>query len=334
VPSRPAAGVPRPAAGVPRPAAGVPRPAAGVAQLAGVARAAVGRELVTVERLAGGSKKGVYRLGFGDSSAIAYVWSAAENYWPDRDAPEDVFADASGLDLFTAAHDRLVGAGVRVPRLLWADDSGAAYPADVAVVEDVRGGTLEPVPGRTALTGLREALAAMRAAGTDRIGKVARPDTSGRSCARIVLDTALRDLAEAADREPLLAAARSAVDHALHAAAAEIGPRTAYGLVHGELGPDHVLLDDAGRPVLIDIEGLASFDAEWEHAFLEMRFHEHYEALRLPGLDPARLRLYRLARHLSLVAGPLRLLDGDFPGRAFMLEIAATHTERVLAYLS
>jgi hypothetical protein len=95
-----------------------------------------------------------------------------------------------------------------------------------------------------------------------------------------------------------------------------------------------VLLDDAGRPVLVDIEGLSTFDAEWEHAFLGLRFGRHYEALRLPDLDPARLRFYRLAHHLSLVAGPLRLLDGDFPDREFMLEIAAAHTERTLAYLS
>jgi hypothetical protein len=104
--------------------------------------------------------------------------------------------------------------------------------------------------------------------------------------------------------------------------------------VHGELGPDHVLLDGSGRPVVVDIEGLMSFDAEWEHAFLEMRFGSSYEALRLPGLDGVRLRLYRLAHHLSLVAGPLRLLDGDFPEREFMLAIAETHTERALAYVS
>ena len=94
-----------------------------------------------------------------------------------------------------------------------------------------------------------------------------------------------------------------------------------------------MLLDDAGRPVLVDIEGLATFDVEWEHAFAGIRFGDRYDALRLPGLDPARLRFYRLAHHLSLVAGPLRLLDGDFPDRRFMLDIAATHTEKVLGYL-
>ncbi|WP_435808420.1 hypothetical protein [Streptomyces afghaniensis] len=53
-----------------------------------------GRTLTAVERLRGGTKKGVYRLGLDDdSTAIAYVWSADEDYWdqPDPD-PRDVFS--------------------------------------------------------------------------------------------------------------------------------------------------------------------------------------------------------------------------------------------------
>lgn len=77
------------------------------------------------------------------------------------------------------------------------------------------------------------------------------------------------------------------------------------------------------------------FDVEWEHAFLELRFGEHYRWLRPGpgGLDEPRLRLYRLAMYLSLVAGPLRLLDGDFPDRVPMLAIAEANVGRTLAFL-
>jgi hypothetical protein len=74
-----------------------------------------------------------------------------------------------------------------------------------------------------------------------------------------------------------------------------------------------VLVDDQGEPVLIDIEGLMFFDVEWEHTFLQPRYGEHDRWLRRDHLDEA--RFYRLAMHLSLVAGPLRLLDGNFPDR-------------------
>jgi hypothetical protein len=38
-----------------------------------------------------------------------------------------------------------------------------------------------------------------------------------------------------------------------------------------------------------------------------------------------------LAQRLSLTAGPLRLLDGDFPGRTFMTDIAEYNLNQALA---
>ncbi|WP_380158904.1 phosphotransferase [Kineococcus sp. R86509] len=59
----------------------------------------------------------------------------------------------------------------------------------------------------------------------------------------------------AAVREPRLAPAAERVEDSLRRRAAAVEPRegSTHGLVHGELGPDHVLVDAAGRPVLIDL---------------------------------------------------------------------------------
>ncbi|MEV6399418.1 hypothetical protein AB0M39_32300 [Streptomyces sp. NPDC051907] len=112
-----------------------------------------------------------------------------------------------------------------------------------------------------------------------------------------------------------------------------MAPRAEYGLIHGELGPDHVLVDADGRAVLIDIEQTMHFDVEWEHVFLRLRFGDRYAALAQSGLDPQRLDLYLLAMRLSLVAGPLRLLDGDFPDRDFAQGIAEHNLQQALALL-
>lgn len=153
------------------------------------------------------------------------------------------------------------------------------------------------------------------------------------SCERRVLDRALRDLKEAAGRDDSIATADTALHDRLQELADRVSPRTEYGLIHGELGPDHVLVDADGHPVLIDIEDLMYFDIEWEHVFLQIRFHERYTTLARPGLDPQRLDLYMLAMRLSLVAGPLRLLDGDFPDRAFMQGVAEHNAKKALALL-
>ncbi|MEU2538797.1 phosphotransferase family protein [Streptomyces iakyrus] len=315
--------------------------------LAPLARAALGPgpTLTGVERLRGGTRKGVYRLILDDhSTAVAYVWSADEDYWdqPDPD-PRDVFSHGTGLGLFTAAHDRLAAAGVRTPRLRFADSTHTHLPADAAVVEDLTGGSLEdalardPAGAPQALERTAELLATLHSHTGPRFGKVAVVDGGGSSygvsCEQRITEGALRSVAEAAARDPRAAAARRELEKEIHALAAEVRPRDRHTLVHGELGADHVLLTPDGRPALIDIEGLMYFDVEHEHVFLRLRFGPHYDALRAPGLDEARLRLYRLAMHLGLVSGPLTLIEGDFPRPGRMREIAEHNLHQALSLL-
>jgi hypothetical protein len=307
-----------------------------------------GCHIAAVNRLRGGSKKGVYRVRLGGgrtASVIIYSWAEAENFWPGaREAdPADPFVSASGLVPFLAAQRSLDSLGARVPRVLLADDSRRRYPADVAVVEDVSGGTLEalletdPVRAAGVVGDLAEMLEVMHRHQAKHYGRIDLLE-QGRSVAEIsceqrVLDRALRDLEEAAGRGGRIAAAGTALRNRLQELADQVSPRAEYGLIHGELGPDHVLVDADGHPVLIDIEGLMYFDVEWEHAFLQIRFGERYTALARPGLDPQRLDLYMLAMRLSLVAGPLRLLGGDFPDRATMQRIAEHNANEALALL-
>ncbi|MGW0709923.1 phosphotransferase family protein [Streptomyces sp. NPDC002643] len=319
-------------------------------RLAGAARAASGggRRLEAVERVSGGSKKGVYRLVMDDATtAIAYLWDDDENYWPAAEGDDDLtdpFSPGLGLDLFEAAHARLDALGVRVPELRLvdrlADRDGTHRPADLAIVEDLRGENLErllardPRAAAPVMDRLAAALEAMRRHRAPAYGKVAVVDgggvSRGTSCEGVALERALRDLAEAAARDPRIAGARDRLAERLTALAAAVRPRAEYALVHGELGPDHVLVDADGNPVVIDIEGTMYFDVEWEHVFLRIRLHEAYRPLKADGLDEDRLALYTLAQRLSLTAGPLRLLDGDFPDRAFMADIAEHNLRQAL----
>ncbi|MEU9955063.1 phosphotransferase [Streptomyces sp. NPDC050982] len=314
--------------------------------MAGAARAALGggRRLGAAERIAGGSKKGVYRLVMDDATtAIAYLWDDAENYWPTAEGDDDLtdpFAPGLGLDLFQAARTRLDALGVRVPAIHLVDRDGAHCAADLAIVEDLPGENLEdllardPSAAAPVMARLGESLEAMRRHRAPAYGKVAVVDgggsSLGTSCEAVVLDRALRDLAEAASRDPRIAGARDQLEERLRRLAAEVRPRTEFAVVHGELGPDHVLVDAVGNPVAIDIEGLMYFDVEWEHVFLRIRLHDAYRPLEVDGLDEDRLALYTLAQRLSLTAGPLRLLDGDFPDRAFMTCVAEYNLTQAL----
>jgi hypothetical protein len=312
--------------------------------LAPLVRAAFGpqRRLSGLTRLRGGSRKGVYRLTFaGGSTAVLYVWDAAESSWPPAPHNPEPFTEASGADLYEASRLRLEALGVRTPCTYLVEAGRPRYPAAVALVEDVRGGTLEtllrrdPAAAEPVLVALAVALSAMHRTRGPGWGKVARTESapvSDRPSEQVVLDMALAHLAEAAARVDRVAAVREPLESATRELTPAVRPRADYGLIHGELGPDHVLLDDAGQPVLIDIEGVMFFDVEWEHTFLRLRFGEHYRWLRADGLDEARLRFFALAQALSLIAGPLRLLDG-VADREAMLRIVETNVHRAIDFV-
>lgn len=323
---------------------------ADAATLAGVVREVFGtdRTIVDVDRLAGGSKKGVYRVTLDErTSAVVYVWNAEEDYWdgllPDSSHdPESVFVHSSGIELFEAATRRLESVGARSPRLLFADRSRRLYPGEIAVAEDVAGGSLQalldtdPQAGAATVGQLAEMLRAMHRYRAPAFGKVAFVDgggvSKGATCEAACLESALTDIADAAVRDARAAEAREQLQDKLRTLYARVEPRSEFGVVHGELGADHVLVGPRGEPVLIDIEGLMYFDVEVEHTWMRMRFQEHYAPLRDPGLDPVRMAFYQYAMHLNLVGGPLRIAEGDFPNRRWMLDIADDHLRKALAY--
>ncbi|MEU7591123.1 aminoglycoside phosphotransferase [Micromonospora sp. NPDC049230] len=303
------------------------------------------RRLTAVDRLTGGSKKGVYRLRLDDrTTVILYVWAAAENFWPaSPTVPDDPFTDASGADLFAISHAALTAANVRVPRLLMLDRDGRYLPSDIALVEDVGDLTLEallardPVAAATPLSALGDCLRRMHTTLGAHYGKLATithgATSQTRSAEDVVADRALGHLDAVATRDARLADAHDRIAaHVRHLRGA-VTARRAYGLVHGELGPDHVFVTPDNEPALIDIEGLTYFDVEWEHAWLQMRFGDAYPALRPVELDPHRLELYRYAQVLSLIEGPLRIAATDFPNRRWMLDLAEWNIAKALAPL-
>ncbi|MEV0898649.1 phosphotransferase [Actinoplanes sp. NPDC049802] len=300
------------------------------------------RRVAALDRLAGGSKKGVYRLGLDDqATAIVYVWAAGENYWPPAPAvPDDPFTDASGAELFAAGHAALTAAGVRTPRLLVLDRDGRYLPADLALVEDAGGMTLEtlmeqdPAAAATPLATLGDALRRMHTTRGSCYGKlaaIARGEApQDRRTEDIIKDRALGHLDASATRDTRLADAHDRITGHVRHLHGEVTAREEYGLIHGELGPDHVLVTPSGEPAMIDIEGLTFFDVEWEHAWLRMRFGGAYSALHPVELDPKRLEFYRYAQILSLIEGPLRIADTDFPNRQWMLDLAERNITKAL----
>jgi aminoglycoside phosphotransferase (APT) family kinase protein len=300
------------------------------------------RRLVALDRLTGGTKKGVYRLLLDDgTSVILYLWAEAENYWPAAPTvPDDPFTDANGAELFAAAHAALTAAGVPTPQVLMLDRDGRHLDAHVALVEDAGGLRLDaqlerdPAAAGATLAALGDALRRLHTTTGPQYGKLTMINQGiapqVRRTEDIIVDRALLQLDAVAVRDHRLADARERIAAHLQHLRGKVTPRRSYALVHGELGPDHVLVTRTGEPVIIDIEGLACFDVEWDHAWLQMRFGDAYPALNPVDVDHDRLELYHYAQVISLIEGPLRIADTDFPDRQWMLELAEVNIAKAL----
>jgi aminoglycoside phosphotransferase (APT) family kinase protein len=289
----------------------------------------------TVQRLRGGSTKGVYRIRWADGKTVlVYRWHPDEDRWPPG-RRHWAGGPSSGCARFLTAHHVLHQLGVRVPAIHGRPLVDTEVAAKMVVVEDLGSRTLADVLARGGGRGervLAELKATLRTVHARQRRAAGPLEAAGRRPAvpfpELVLSRARRDLRDAGTH-PRLRPLVPELEARLIAASARVEPRAGACLVHGELGPDHVLVPSDGRPVLIDLEGLHYADIEWEHAYLALRFGPHYGSLRRTGLDAARLEFYTLAHHLSLVAGPLHLLSSGRPDRG-MQRIADHHAARLV----
>jgi len=216
--------------------------------LQGMLQTALGsaNRIASLTRLRGGTKKGVYRAVLDDRSVIVYVWNPSENYWPTGDPDlandaSDPFADASGADLFATSHQYLRSLGVRTPQLYHLDTSRAASPADIAIVEDMQGGTLlehwqrQPDDAARITAELGEMLRAIHARRSSRFGKLASVDNQAPQdmrCEQLALRRALDHLDHAAAHIDRLREVHKRLEETLRSMAAGIPLRSEYGLIH------------------------------------------------------------------------------------------------------
>ncbi|WP_339236371.1 aminoglycoside phosphotransferase family protein [Paenibacillus sp. FSL R5-0517] len=292
-----------------------------------------GYHLTQCARVHGGAQKVIYKMDFKNGfTCLLYVWDISSNYFQEEILNEPKFHSAYGSELFSLNTRFLAQHGIRTPALYDLNNDRGRYGYDFALVEYVDGQKAEayfqhnnPKDRDALFQRIRDMLTHMHNIQRNVYGNANDNQKKAEPCYKVkrfdaetALSYASRHMTDIRENEERLLEKLSELE-------AAIQPRDLYSFIHGELGPDHIWIDSAMQPCLIDIEGAGFFDLEHEHSFLEFRFGDFYQHLKNNDLDPERMTFYRFCHHLSLISGGLKLLHRQFPDQQFARGLAEYH---------
>lgn len=297
--------------------------------------------IANVVKLHGGAQKVVYRIDCDNGfSCLLYVWDISLNYFQEEIENEDIHRQSYGSQLFENNNKYLTEQGIRTPALYTINKERLRYPFDYALVEYIRGDPAETYfhhvdshVRQSLFERIGDMLRRMHTNERRFYGKVYSRDINESPCHLPQLVNAEKQLAYASQYIDGLRNNQGKLLDALDKLESAIKPRTTYRYIHGELGPDHILVNEKLEPYLIDIEGAQFFDIEHEHSFLEFRFGQFYSYMKNDCLDHSRILFYKLHHHLSLASGGLKLLHRGFPNQTFAKGLAEYHSKCALQFL-
>ncbi|WP_127533164.1 phosphotransferase family protein [Paenibacillus kobensis] len=292
-----------------------------------------GYSVAEVARTYGGAQKVIYKIDCKNGFAcVLYVWDLSRNYFQEEVLNDPAFQRSYGSHLFAMNNRYLRQHGVQTPALYDLNNKKDRHPFDFALVEYIEGQKAEayfhhedPKVQDELFHRIGSMLSNMHAIERDYYGNADFDGSNDRPCSEAQRKHAEMSLSYAFEHMQDVRESYSTLLDKLYELEADIEPGSRYSFIHGELGPDHILIDSKMQPYLIDIEGAGFFDPEHEHSFLELRFGEFYRYLRNNNLDPKRMMFYRYCHHLSLTAGGLKLLHRHFPDQQFAKSLAEYH---------
>lgn len=291
----------------------------------------------------GGAQKAVYTVRCSNGFRfVLYVWDVRMNYFREELEQKKAAEAMSGYggEPFRTVNEFMEKLQVRTPKLYHFESGATTGDADFAFVEYVEG--REASDFFQADAKLQDRIFEPLADMLNRLhrqtrtywGKLQEPLTQSASgCHLPMLAQARRELAYLAENVPVFRNHHDRFVEVIQGLAGKIQPRPAYGFIHAELGPNHVLVDRELRPWFIDIEGALFFDPEYEHSFMEFRFDNYDRYLRTGGLDPDRMAFYKLYHHISYSDAAHRLLQRGFPDAETVKEIMEFNTQSALHFI-
>jgi hypothetical protein len=271
-----------------------------------------------MNQIYGGAQKITYKVDCSNNfSFILYVWDNSRDYFHEEKTKN--ILPSGGADLFEINQQFLLNQGISTPKLYYIDRSKTKYPFDFAFVEYISGGDISsyydknPEIQKQVFSNLANVVRRMHSVKSHGFGSLKGIIHTNQTCQQIILEKTIDELKFSS--KYIAEMNKNRLTEVLNSLYRRLKPRNYYSLIHGELGPNHVLVDKNLQTYLIDIECLSYFDIEYEHSFLEFRFENYNDYLKVEELDEDRLRFYKLTLHISYTTGAQKLLLRGYPDK-------------------
>jgi aminoglycoside phosphotransferase (APT) family kinase protein len=279
-------------------------------------------ELEKIEVFEGGARKQVFFLDLKEPAlrCVMYLWHDIHHYFSERDNFDAIQSDERAPLLFKVNTEMLESLEVNVPKLYFFGQLKAEH--HFAFVEYVSAKNFTTFSA-SASPDVRVSVLERTGAMLRRLNSAQRsypgtvldaPTQNFKQPYEVMLERTLLELNVTVRHHADVAKYQEAIEHKLRTFFTQLKPRNFFQLIHGELGPEHILIrPQSNTPCFVDVDGAQFNDVEMEHALLSFRFGDDYNKyLGREGLETARLDFYRFALHVSLVYAGAKFLAKDF----------------------
>lgn len=268
-------------------------------------------ELFSFERLLGGAQKHTYLAkctnGF---EFVIYQWDKSTTFFEDN--TESAVFCSSSAHLFQCNNELMRSHGIRTPKLFYMDKSRKEKDFEYAFVEFIRGKDMdyimekEPERLPEVLESLHDSIHRMHGIRSTVVGQVDRMQHTDFDIIEYTLMGIHQNsmYIQKVDRE--YADIYIQVESQAKDCAQKLEKRKKYTFIHGELGPNHVIVDKDNNAYLIDIEGAKYCDVGEELSFLDMRFNKILKEAE-SGVDEQRMFFYYIGHCMGNLRGALEL---------------------------
>lgn len=300
-------------------------------------------EIKEIKKLTGGVQKSTYKIEcITGEKAILHIWDISHEVFSEKhkDKNTDILITNSA-NLFKVNNEFMMKNNINTPKILKIDITKQLYPFEYAFVEYISNIDMWEIicskdenRKERILNKLNEQLIKLHSHKRSKFGNLKNEKETAKSFEKIIYDQTINELDYLIANNREIKENQQKIMKTLNRMYENLKPRKEFTLVHGELAPNHILINEEDEVYFIDIEGMKYRDIEFEHSFLEFLFGENYRHIKSNKIDETRRIFYKYHLHLSFAYGHLKILrEMKYEGSENLGEIVEYNIKEALKLL-